>query len=202
MKIIDISRDILNTNIYPGDPEPRVENVHSIADGADCNLNVLHFCLHTGTHADAPLHFIDGAPSIDSIAPDIFIGPCLVIEAPEGGISGDFVDRNFPPTCERLLIKSGGKAWFTPSGAFEASACSLKLIGTDSLSVGISGNQVQPHKAFMFENVAILEGLDLTDVEPGEYFLIALPVKIGGVEAAPVRAILIKDYLFWGAKSE
>ena len=108
MNIIDISRDALKTEIYPGDPLPHAEFVSRIGEDSDCNLSTLFSCVHTGTHADAPLHFIDGGASIDEVPLEPFIGPCTVIEAPEGAITGEDVNSYFPQKCERLLIKGGG----------------------------------------------------------------------------------------------
>lgn len=148
MNIIDISRDALKTEIYPGDPLPYAEFVSRIGENSSCNLSTLFSCVHTGTHADAPLHFIDGGASIDEVPLEPFIGPCTVIEVPEGAITGEDINEKFPQKCERLLIKGGGKAYFHSSAADELADIGLKLIGTDSLSVGVKGDQVAPHKAF------------------------------------------------------
>ena len=197
MKIYDISVDTLNCEIYTGDPLPEAEALERIADGAECNVASLKMCVHTGTHMDAPLHFLEHGASIDAVPTEQCIGPCRVIEVPEGPITGEYVNRKFPRRCPRLLLKGGGKAWFMDSAAEEAAALGYKLIGTDALSVGTHGDQIKPHKAFSRRNIAILEGLDLSDVPPGDYFLLAAPVKLGGLEAAPVRALLIADYIFW-----
>ena len=197
MKIIDISRKFFQTEIYPGDPEPTVEQICEIGENSECNLSVVRACVHTGTHADAPLHFISGGDSIDSLPLDAFVGPCRVIEVPEGVITGEYVDKYFPEECERLLIKGNGKAFFMDSSAQELAQRNLRLIGTDSLSVGCKGNQTGPHKAFLGGGVAVLEGLDLSKVKAGNYFLFAPPVLFDGLEGAPVRAVLIEDYVFW-----
>ncbi len=197
MKIIDISRKFFQTEIYPGDPEPIVEQICEIGENSECNLSVVRACVHTGTHADAPLHFISGGDSIDSLSLDAFVGPCRVIEVPEGVITGEYVDKHFPEECERLLIKGNGKAFFMDSSAQELAQRNLKLIGTDSLSVGCKGNQTGPHKAFLGGGVSVLEGLDLSKVKAGNYFLFAPPVLFDGLEGAPVRAVLIEDYVFW-----
>ena len=83
------------------------------------------------------------------------------------------------------------------SSAQELADRGLLLIGTDSLSVGCKGNQVGPHRAFLSEGVAILEGLDLSQVGAGDYFLFAAPVSYDGLDGAPVRAVLVSDYIFW-----
>lgn len=196
MQIIDISRTLLKTVEYPGDPKTRCEQVSTIENGG-CNLSALYACLHTGTHADAPYHFIEDGEKIDEVDVSKFIGPCTVIEVPPGVISGEYVNKYFPRKCERLLIKGNGLCRFMDSAAYEAVDTGICLIGIDSDSVGRAGDQTKPHRAFLGNGVAILEGLDLKNVESGNYFLIAPPVKIGAVDGAPVRALLVKDYILW-----
>lgn len=200
MNFIDISGDTLSSTVYPGDPETVVDRVKEIANGNDCNLSAVFACVHTGTHADAPLHFIEDGESIDQLPPSLFVGPCTVIDVREGVITGEYVNGNFPHNCERLLIKGNGQAFFMDSAAEEAAALGIRLIGTDAGSIGYAGNQIKPHKAFLGKGIGVLEGLDLSAVEPGNYFLIAPPVKLGGLEGAPVRALLITDYIFWSSK--
>jgi arylformamidase len=197
VEIIDISRDMLHCDIYPGDPVPRHEIVHSIPKGDECNLSAIYAGLHTGTHVDAPLHFLDKGGSVEEQPLSSFIGECAVLAVPPGPITADYVERKFPRAEERILIKGGGRAYFMDSAAMELAMYKTKLIGTDSLSVGTSGAQTAVHRAFLRENIAILEGLVLENVEPGNYFLMAQPLKIGGAEAAFCRAVLIADYIFW-----
>lgn len=200
MNIIDISRDILTAEVYPGDPEPRTQRYLKMEEGDDCNLTALYMCLHNATHIDAPNHFIEDGTTVEALELERFIGECTVIEVPEGPIHGAFVDENIREGCERILIKSGGKAYFSDSGAFALAALGVKLVGTDANSVGTHGAQIGPHRAFLGADIPLLEGLNLKDVAPGKYFLIAPPLSISGVEAAPTRALLISDYLFWGKK--
>lgn len=197
MEIIDITKRFFSADVYPGDPRPEAEQIAEIGDDSECNLTVVHACVHNGTHADAPSHFLPNGITIDEMMLDAYIGPCTVIEVPGEVITGEYVDEFFPKDCKRLLIKGGGRAYFMDSSAQELADRGLLLIGTDSLSVGTKGNQTGPHKAFLSEGVAILEGLELTRVEPGEYFLFAPPVPYDGLDGAPVRAVLISDYIFW-----
>lgn len=200
MKIIDISRDILTAEVYPGDPEPRTQPYLKMEEGDECNLTALYMCLHNGTHIDAPNHFIEDGATVETLELERFIGECTVIEVPAGAIHGAYVDDHIPEGCERLIIKSNGKAYFSDSGAFALASLGVKLVGTDANSVGTHGAQVAPHRAFLGNDIPLLEGLNLEDVTPGKYFLIAPPLKISGVEATPTRALLISDYLFWGKK--
>lgn len=197
MKLIDISRKFFGGEVYPGDPEPKSEQISEIGPDSECNLSVIHACVHNATHIDAPLHFLSGGASIEDLPLEAFIGPCTVMQVPKGVITGEYVDKYFPKKCERLLIKGEGRAFFMDSSAQELADRGLLLIGTDSLSVGCKGNQTGPHKAFLQNSVAVLEGLDLSKVEPGNYFLFAPPVCYNGLEGAPARAVLISDYIFW-----
>ncbi len=197
MEIIDISRDLLKTPVYPGDPEGYVDPIQSIREGQNCNLNSIYTCLHAATHIDAPLHFIDSGKTIDQFSADYFIGECVVVEATPGPITGAFAEDNFPWECERLLIKGNGLSYLMESSAYYVADSKIKLIGTDSQTIGIHNTNALIHRALLSNDVLILEGLDLTNVEPGRYFLMAQPLKISGLEAAPCRAVLIKDHLFW-----
>ena len=196
-RIIDITKDLIATPPYPGDPAPALSVFSAIANGDACNMARLDTTLHCGTHADAPLHFLpDGAP-INAVDPERFIGECEVMEVPPGRITGDTVDRLFPRRRQRLLLKSNGLAYFEKTGAEEAAYLGYKLIGTDANSIGGAEDQIRPHRAILSEGIAVLENLDLSQVKPGKYFLVAVPVKIKGVEAAPVRALLIDGHIFW-----
>lgn len=198
MEIIDISRDILKTPVYPGDPEGYVDNIKSIRAGDSCNLNAIYTCLHTATHVDAPLHFIDGATANEGMPLDLFIGECRVVETPPGPITGAFAEEKFPWSgCERLLIKGNGFSHLMESSAYYIADSGIKLIGTDSQTIGIHGQNESVHKALLSADIPIIEGLDLSNVEPGTYFLMAQPLKIQGLEAAPLRAVLVKEHIFW-----
>lgn len=196
-RIIDITKDLIKTEPYPGDPEPRLSVFSALAKGDGCNMARLDTTLHCGTHADAPLHFINGGDTINEVPLDKFVGECRVIEVDTDRITGDYVDKFFPKGEKRILIKSGGRAYFDKTGAEEAAYYGYCLVGTDSMSVGSSEDQSGPHKALLSEGVAVLENLDLSQVKPGKYFISAFPVKISGVEAAPVRAVLLDGYVFW-----
>lgn len=197
MKIIDISTDLLTAQIYDGDPAPKLQRLNRLDCGDDFELSALYSSLHTGTHIDAPKHFLEDGESIDKLDLNCFIGPCTVIELPKGMIAGVTVEEFFPRNCERLLIKSGGKAHFMSGAVEDACVTGIKLIGTDGISIGKDEDDSFTHRAFLNNGIPILEGLDLTNVKPGKYFLVALPVKIDGAEASFARAVLIDDHIFW-----
>lgn len=200
MRLLDITQDMTQAVAYPGDPELHMEQVQTIGEDSDCNLSAMYTCMHTGTHVDAPLHFIEGGFSVDQYDPEVFVGPCTVVEVRDPIVTGECVNSLFPQKAERILIKGGGVAAFMDSAAEEAAQLPLRLIGTDASSIGFHGSQSRTHRAFLSKGIAVLEGLDLSEVAPGDYFLMALPMKVGGAEGAPARVFLADDYIFWARK--
>lgn len=179
-RIIDITRELLTAPLYPGDPAPSVEPAASIAGGDNCNVSRIVMGSHTGTHMDAPLHFIPGGRDITEVPPEKYIGKCTVADWET------FVYGGLPKGCERLLIK--GEFEFMEETAGYAADIGLKLIGVEGTSVG--GEDV--HKLLLGEEIVLLESIDLSDVEQGEYFLFCAPLKIAGCDGAPCRAFLIE----------
>lgn len=200
MKWIDISSDLLNAPAYPGDPEPEFTQIQRIEDGDECSLSAVFACVHAGTHADAQSHFIEGGKTIEEMPLDSYIGECLVVDFGPGLITGEEIERYVPEGTERLLIKGGGKAFLMEHAADELAFMNLKLVGTDAMSIADDNEQRRTHCALLGGGTAVLEGLNLESVQAGHYFLVAPPVRIDGADGAPVRALLLKEHLFWGGK--
>jgi arylformamidase len=197
--MIDISVPLREGMVtYPGDPILKMERAASIAGGDPVNLTRMDFGLHSGTHVDAPVHFIDGASGVDSIPLDAFVGPCEVVEVPD--LSRESVAQA-PEGAERVLFKTpNSELWAREEFAEdfarldgEAAALlverGLRLVGVDYLSVGDEA----AHLALLEAGVAPVEGLDLRNAEPGSYRLMCLPLRIVGSDGAPARAVLIRD---------
>lgn len=198
MRIIDISVPLREGMVtYPGDPVVRLERAASIADGDIVNLTRLDFGLHSGTHVDAPVHFIDDGTGVDEIPLDALVGPCHVVEVPD--LSASSV-ATAPEGAERVLFKTpNSELWsrdeFSEDFAMlDGAAATLlvergvRLVGVDYLSVGDEA----AHRVLLGAGVVPVEGLDLRGVEPGRYELVCLPVHIVGADGAPARAILVE----------
>ena len=191
--------------VWPGDTPFACRLTWSLAEGASVNLSALTTTPHLGSHADAPFHTEpDGATAADlPLAP--FLGPCRVVAVPaepliEPHHLGD-LDSADPP---RLLLKTGsipplaaGAAFperfsaLSPALARHLAAYGTLLVGLDTPSVDpFDSKALDAHHALAAGGVAILEGLDLSAVPPGLYELIALPLKLGRLDASPVRAVL------------
>jgi arylformamidase len=196
----DISQRVRpETAVWPGDTTFSARRVMEISGGASCNVTTITMSVHCGTHADAPLHFEEGAESAGEVPLASYLGPARVHHVRSRGRVIDPGD--LPPLggVERLLLRCEGAPDETrfgvralsPAAAEAISAAGLKLVGLDGQSVDEADSKTLPsHKILRRGRVAILENLDLSLVPEGDYELIALPLRLMGVDASPVRAIL------------
>lgn len=194
MQIYDISREFLSAPIFDGDPAPNLSLVQSMDRGDMYNLSTLSACLHTATHIDAPLHFVENGDSIDEIDLSVFMGECDVIACNgfDDDIVGEDIERLVRQGAKRVLFKTVGRCRLTLSGAFALISAGVKLVGIDDVSIAPDDQTAAVHRELALAGVCILEGLTLSHVQSGRYSLFALPIKIEGTEAAPCRAILMK----------
>lgn len=188
--------------VWPGDEPPRREVKCRIEEGAPVTLSALHATVHTGSHADGPNHYGKGAPGIDSVPLERYLGPAQVIEV--DAARGTRVTPGRIPdeiTEERVLLKLGTYPDYADFNTDFAGLSvelidflnerGVRLVGTDSPSVDLFDSKDLPaHNAFLKNDMNILECLVLRDVPPGRYELIALPLKLIGFDASPVRAVL------------
>ncbi len=183
MKIIDISKGVFSTPVYPGDPDPELIKIASLEEGDAFNLSVLKASLHTGTHIDSPKHYFNSGASVDKLPLERFIGKCLV--------SGyeNIDDANFKKDIKILLLK--GKTELSIEDSKKIINRGFLTIGTELETIGDNG----VHGFLLERNIGIIENLDLISVEEGEYFIFAPPIKIEGSEGAFTRAVLLKDWL-------
>lgn len=188
-RIIDITRELLSSEVYPGDPEPELIRLKSLADGGSSNLSALSMCVHNSTHLDSPLHFIDGADDITQMDIENTVGRCLVIDCIADVTEEDI--SSLPEGTERLLIRGG--VYLTPDGARAAAQSGLRLVGVEPQSVAPRETSSEVHRTLLGAGITILEGLSLYHVCEGEYTLLAQPLKIAGSEGSPCRALLLRD---------
>lgn len=204
MRIYDITMPLsAELPVYPGDPPFASAASLRIADGDAVNVSHLSMGTHTGTHLDPPRHFSDQGISVDEIPLGRLIGKALVVEIlGVPSIGRRDLERLPVRGVERLLLKTNNsqlwsKSEFCPEfaaisleGAGYLLEAGVRLVGVDYLSVESFQGDGQVHRTLLENGVLILEGLNLADVEPGEYELICLPLKIKGGDGAPVRALL------------
>ena len=210
MELFDITLPISDsTLVWPGDPPVTIERVQKIEEGNEDNLSRIAMGVHTGTHVDAPWHFIADGDKLEAIPLEVFIGPAQVIEIGDDVpvITTEVIRRvRINPGIPRLLFKTRNSAWWqqrdnrfhrdyvgvSADGAQQLIDMGMKLVGIDYLSIASYAQTVEPHQILLKAGVVILESVDLSRVEPGEYTLYCLPLKLSGVEGAPVRAVLVR----------
>lgn len=200
--IYDITRIIhSDALVYPGDDPILVDNLCKIDNNCPCNITNLEWTTHFLTHVDPPLHFIKDGRSLDDIPLDRFTGKSLVIEVDGDAVLPEHIPENV--TGYNLLFKTRNSFEYDESKFNEShvyvskEACEIavergiNMVGIDYISIDRFGDESYPaHNTLLSNDVLILEGIDLSEVPLGEYFLFALPLKIKGGDGSPVRAVL------------
>jgi arylformamidase len=190
---------------WPGDPSVRISHALEMERGDPCTVSLLELGAHTGTHMDAPAHFVRGGIGIDQMPLDTAIGSARVIaiQDPES-IKPEELRRHRLRRGERILFKTGNSArcWdkdsFVEDFVYISAAAAqylaerqVRLVGIDYLSVGgFRADGMETHQALLQAGIWIIEGLNLSGVQPGRVQLVCLPLKIAGADGAPCRAIL------------
>ena len=188
--------------VWPGDTPPSREVLADLKAGDNITLSTLRATVHLGAHADAPSHYGRDAASIESRSLDLYLGRCRLVRIPAA--RGTLISPSAIPTdlrAPRVLIATGSYpdphafnedfAALDPATVDLLHARGARLVGIDTPSVDLfSAKQLAAHARFLAHDMAILEGLVLAHVPEGEYELIALPLKLDGFDASPVRAVL------------
>lgn len=204
-RYLDISMPIRRgMATFPGDPPVSIDAVRELRRGDPYRLCALSMGSHAGTHIDAPRHFLELAPGVDALDPEALLGPCLVVDVPEG--RRVITDAELPSdrSVRRLIFRTANSArWeqgapffpdfvaLTPSAARRIVERGVRLVGIDSLSVENDGSGRYPvHHTLLAAGVVVLEGLRLAAVPGGEYDLVCLPLRIEDGDGAPARALL------------
>jgi arylformamidase len=215
-RFLDVSLPIgPDTPVWPGDPPIHLARSSRLEDGAPANVSELRLGSHSGTHVDAPVHFLPDGAGVDEWPLDRLTGPALVarIDGPPQRIPAGILEGlEVPDGVERLLLDTGNR--WSRSGATGADLAEqgravgldedaarwivdrgIRLVGIDRLSIERSRDGVHfpVHTALLEAEVVILESLDLSDVEPGDYTLLCLPLRIAGCDGAPARVALRRD---------
>ena len=174
-------------------------------DGSHANVSTIESSVHFGTHLDAPYHFIADGKKIDELDLNVLIGPCQAVEVPSAGVHVDLeaLKRTVVPGVKRLLIKTDNSqrihdrefhknfVALSPQAARWLIDQGIKLVGIDYFSIGPYGDTKDVHHIILGPNDTVaLEGVDLSKVDPGFYYLICLPMKIKDAGGAPVRVLL------------
>jgi arylformamidase len=208
MRIYDITLTLSDEiPTWPGDPKFSMERFDKIEAGDNTNTTRFEMSAHTGTHVDAPYHFINHGKGVDQLSLKVLTGRVYVLHLPNIDVvtAADLEKADIPPRTRRLLIRTrnseywakGGREFQTDFVGLTADAADylvkrgVKLVGVDYLSVAPYKQSRPTHEILLRANVIIVEGLNLAEVAQGRYMLYCLPLKLKGADGAPARAILI-----------
>ena len=195
MKIYDISQEVFTCRVFPGDPSPEKTVLASMEKGDLYNLTEFSMCAHNGTHVDAPFHFINDGKTVDAVDLRAFIGMAYVADH-SGVVTGDDALKILDDAkaqdesaAKRILIK--GDAEVSEDAARVFAASEILLLGNESQTVGPEDAPMAVHKILLSEGIVLLEGIRLSEVSEGVYFLNAAPLKLSGADGSPCRAVLV-----------
>lgn len=209
MPIYDISLTISpSLPVWPGDPPVKMPLTESMEAGAEYNLTRLDISAHTGTHVDAPHHFLNDGRTVENLALEVLTGPCYVVQLPDDvdEISAEVLQRvpMAAGTTRILFGTRNSKLWaqgetrfqedfvaISEDGAEWLAEHGIKLVGVDYLSVAPYSDSIPTHRVLLQAGIIALEGLNLSQVPRGFYDLYCLPLKLAGADGAPARAILV-----------
>lgn len=198
MNIYDISQEVFNCKVYPGDPIPEKKVLNSMEKGELYNLTSLSMCTHNGTHIDAPRHFIKNGKAVDELSLDSFIGMAYVTEHC-GIVTEDdalkIIEKAKTQNAEsakRILIKGDAEVSLEAAKVFASS--NILLLGNEPQTVGPQNAPMAVHLVLLSAGVILLEGIRLAMISEGIYFLNAAPLNLAGADGSPCRAVLIDDY--------
>lgn len=194
--------------VWPGDPSVELAKISAISEGEVANVSRIQMGVHTGTHVDAPYHFIDEGKTVDNLDIGLLTGRAYVLHLPDEVdiITKELIENSaIPPRTKRVLFKTrNSRHWTTDHQKFDEDYVALdaeaaailiqrgvKLIGVDYLSVAPYSDTAPTHRVLLEAGIVVVEGLNLSEVQQGRYTLYCLPLKIAGVDGAPARAILI-----------
>jgi arylformamidase len=209
-EIIDISVPLkTEMPVWPGSKGFKLYRTMNLEAGDEANVSQLDTDVHIGTHVDAPCHFLQEATAVEDLSLDILMGPAYVAHLPEvkAVTAANLEALNLPPKATRLLLHTtNSQLWANNVTEFNKDFVALtadasqwladkgiRLIGVDYLSVQRYYDSTLTHEILLEAGIIILEGLNLTNVAPGMYRLICLPIKLVGSDGAPARAVLIKE---------
>jgi arylformamidase len=204
MKIYDVTIPVSPAmHVYPGDPPVSVERTHQISRGDVANVTRLSFGTHTGTHVDAPHHFLDGGMTVDEIPLNLLIGRARVVELSAAVVTAAVLEELDFTSDARILFKTRNSylwkrptfveefVYLTKDAAEHLVENGIKVVGMDYLSVEkFAFEQPDVHRTLLGNGTIIIEGLDLSEVEAGNYEMICLPLRVERGDGAPARVVL------------
>jgi arylformamidase len=193
--------------VYPGDPPLKISERLLISRGDPVNLSILEMSTHTGTHIDAPKHFLDGGATVDELPLDHFLGKAKVLDLTRvDAIGASDLAPHAIEAGDRILLKTRSAAfveeagfredfaYLTQDGARHLADIGIRTLGIDSPSIdAFNSDDYAAHRTLLGRGIVLIEGLSLSRIGPGEYEMVALPLNIRGGNGSPVRVVLVEE---------
>jgi arylformamidase len=209
MRILDVTLTLSSgLPVWPNNPGVELERMNKIEAGANSNVSRLALGVHTGTHVDAPVHFIQGASGVDTLPLNTLMGRAYVLYLPKVSrvTATDLSRARIPPRTRRLLVRTrNSELWARGDAEFHTDYVGvgpdaaewivtrgIQLVGVDYLSVAPWKESRPTHEILLKAGVVVVEGLNLNGVRPGPYQFVCLPLKLLGCDGAPARAVLMR----------
>jgi arylformamidase len=208
MRTYDVTLTISpNLVVWPEDPDISLDRVSKIEEGASANVSRVEMSVHTGTHIDAPFHFLAKGKTVEQVSLDLLMGRAYVLHLPDADvITADLLENSsIPPRTRRVLFRTrNSEVWGKGTKKFQENYVAVapdaakylvkrgvKLVGVDYLSVAPFDDLIATHEILLKAGVVIVEGLDLSGIAQGRYSFYCLPLKLGKSDGAPARAVLV-----------
>lgn len=192
MIVHDITREITSAPVYQGDPVTDFQWVMRIDCGDEYNLSKIKFCNHAGTHIDTPKHFYDEGNCITDYPMSRFYGSCSVVTVKDI-LTGEDMEKILPFCQKKIIFRGIDEGVLSLSAVFVMADYNIEMVGTENMSIAFEPEETRVHRELAYNDIIVIEGLDLTGIKDGNYEIVASPLKIEGAEASPARVILLEQ---------
>lgn len=196
MIVHDITKEATTLPLNNSIPVVDLQWETRIDCGEDCNFSKIKMSSHAGTHIDTPYHFVDDGKCISDYPMSRFIGGCTVVTVNQV-LTGEDMEKLLPRCKKKILFKGGEKGVLTSSAVYVMEDYGIELIGTENMSIAFEAEENKVNRVLAYNDVLLINNLNLSKINDGTYTLIALPLKIEGAEATQCRAILLEQEKGW-----
>ena len=196
MIVHDITKEATSLSVNNNMPTADLQWEKRIDCGEDCNLSKIKMSSHAGTHIDTPYHFVEDGKCISDYPMSRFFGGCTVLTVNQV-LTGEDMENLLPCCKKKILFKGGENGVLSSSAVFVMADYGIELVGTENMSIAFDAEKSKVNRDLAYNDILIINNLDLSKINDGVYTLVALPLKMEGAEATPCRAILLEQEKGW-----
>ncbi len=196
MIVHDITKEATSLSVNNNIPTADLQWEKRIDCGEECNLSKIKMSSHAGTHIDTPYHFVEDGKCISDYPMSRFFGGCTVLTVNQV-LTGEDMENLLPCCKKKILFKGGENGVLSSSAVFVMADYGIELVGTENMSIAFDAEESKVNRDLAYNDILIINNLDLSKINDGAYTLVALPLKMEGAEATPCRAILLEQEKGW-----